>query len=72
MAKRKKVSTAGRKGIEGFLDVIGGALALLAIIILLFMLFSLVMWLRQDINVTFSDLGTNITDAVIVRGNRMK
>ncbi len=66
MKKKKEKSRIGFRVAAGMMDVIGVALAALAIVVLLLMLSSLFSWLRQDLAMTFADLTDNITDAVIV------
>ena len=51
---------------SGF-DVIGAAVAALLLILFLLQLGNVLIWLTQDLNLLFSDLGTNILDAVLVR-----
>ena len=63
----KRSSAAIHRGISGGLDFIGAAFFALVILLMLFMLSSLVTWVRRDRNVVFSDLGTSITDALIIR-----
>ena len=67
-AERRKKQRAARQAVASGMDVVGIALAALAIIVMLSLLNSLIMWLRQDLNVLFADLGTSITDALLVRG----
>ncbi len=64
---RGRNSAALHRGISGGLDFIGAAFFVLVIITLMFMLNALVTWVRRDVNVVFSDLGTSITDALIIR-----
>ena len=66
-AERRKKQRAARQAVASGLDVVGIALAALAIIVMLSLLNSLIIWLRQDLNVLFADLGTSITDALLVR-----
>lgn len=66
---KKKKKSQGRIGFRvaaGVMDVFGAAAAALAIVVLLMMFSSLIMWLRQDLAMTFADLTDNITDAVLV------
>ena len=64
---KARSSAALHRGISGGLDFIGAAFFALVIITLMFMLNALITWVRRDVNVVFSDLGTSITDALIIR-----
>ena len=64
--KKKQRSRIGYRVAAGVMDVFGVAAASLAIVVLALMLGSLMIWLRQDLTMTFADLTDNITDAVII------
>ena len=66
-AGKKNKSMAASRALSGSMDVIAIALISLTLIVLLLLLNSLVNWLRQDTEILFADLGTSITDAVLVR-----
>ena len=64
---RAKRQSAVLSGISGGLDVLGIAGFALIIFVLLLLLGTLWRWFRQDIAIVFSDLGTSVLDAVLVR-----
>jgi len=64
--KKKKKSRIGYRVAAGVMDVFGAAAAALAIVVFTLMLSNLILWLRQDLAITFSDLTDNITEAVII------
>lgn len=66
--KRRRSSLAFFQALGGSLDVLGAAFCALVIILMLFVLVSLVRWVRQDFTMLFADLGTSVLDAVLVHG----
>ena len=69
--KKKRSSKTGRRNVGlqvagGVTDVFRVALASLAIVLMIALIGSLYSWLRQDLNMTFADLGTNLSGAVMV------
>ena len=66
---RRKTSLALAQALGGGIDVLGAAFCALVIILMLFILISLIRWLRQDFTMLFADLGTSVLDAVLVHGS---
>ncbi len=67
--KRNSTTRRQHVGLQvagGVTDVFRVALASLAIVLMIALIGSLYSWLRQDLNMTFADLGTNLSGAVMV------